>query len=106
MLSETTTEFQPAARPIVAPRPAFGRQLRDAVMARLRAVPVLRSIKRRLVGFARGPEEIVYRQSEVAQKSLVASWKQLQASGVILPLDQVGFKIGRASCRERVSPSV
>jgi hypothetical protein len=91
MLSETTTEFQPAARPVVAPRPAFGRQLRDAVMARLRAVPVLRSIKRRLVGFARGPEEIVYRQSEVAQKSLVASWKQLQASGVILPLDQVGF---------------
>jgi hypothetical protein len=91
MMSETTTEFQPAAHPIVALRPTFARQLLAAVIARLRAVPLLRSIKRRLVEFARGPEEIVYRQSEVAQKSLIASWKQLQASGVILPLDQVGF---------------
>ena len=91
MMSDTTTEFQPATNPIAAPRPTFGRQLLDAVIARLRAVPMLRSIKRRLVGFARGPEEIIYRQSEVAQKGLIASWKQLQASGVILPLDQVGF---------------
>ena len=91
MMSETTTEFQPLARPIVASRPAFRRQLLDAVIARLRAVPVLRAIKRRLVEFARWPEEIVYRQSDVAQRSLIASWKQLQASGVILPLDQVGF---------------
>jgi hypothetical protein len=90
-MSETTSEFQSAANRAVAPRPAFARQLRDAVMARLRAVPLLRSIKRRLVGFVRGPEEIIYRQSEVAQKSLIAAWKQLQASGVILPLDQVGF---------------
>ena len=90
-MSDTTTEFQPATRPINIPRATFGKQLRDAVMARLRAVPALRSIKRRLVELARGPEEIVYRQSEVAQKSLIASWKQLQASRVILPLDQVGF---------------
>jgi hypothetical protein len=90
-MSETTSEFQSAAHRAVAPRRAFGQQLRDAVMARLRAVPLLRSIKRRLVGFARGPEEIIYRQSEVAQKSLIAAWKQLQASDVILPLDQVGF---------------
>ena len=90
-MSETTSEFQSAAHRAVAPRPAFARQLLDAVMARLRAVPLLRSIKRRLVGFARGPEEIIYRQSDVAQKSLIAAWKQLQASGVILPLDQVGF---------------
>jgi hypothetical protein len=90
-MTETTTEFQPAAHPIVAPRPILGKQLRDAVMARLRAVPVLRAFKRRLVGFARWPEEAIYRQSEVAQRGLIASWKQLQASGVILPLDQVGF---------------
>ena len=87
-MSQTTTEFQPATLPVVAPRPAFKRQLRDAAIARLRAVPLLRSIKRRLVAFARGSEDIVYRQSEVAQKNLIASWKQLQASGVILPLDQ------------------
>jgi hypothetical protein len=90
-MSETTTVFQPAAHPIVALHPTFARQFLDAVIVRLRAVPLLRSIKRRLVRFARGPEEIVYRQSEVAQKSLIASWKQLQASGVVLPLDQVGF---------------
>jgi hypothetical protein len=90
-MTETTTEFQRAAHRAIASRPTFGRQLRDGVMARLRTVPVLRSIKRRLVGFVRGPEEIIYRQSDVAQKNLIAAWKQLQASGVILPLDQVGF---------------
>jgi hypothetical protein len=91
MMSQTTTEFQPATLPVIAPRPAFGRQLRDAAFARLRAMPLLRAIKRRLMEFARGSEDIIYRQSEVAQKNLIASWKQLQASGVILPLDQVGF---------------
>jgi hypothetical protein len=44
-----------------------------------------------MVELVRGPEDIIYRQSEVAQKSLIATWKQLQASGVILPLEQVGF---------------
>jgi hypothetical protein len=90
-MSDTTTEFQPATLPAVAPRPAFSRQLVDAVIARLRGVSLLRAIKRRLVEFTRGSEEIIYRQSEVAQKNLIASWKQLQASDVILPLDQVGF---------------
>ena len=90
-MSQTTTGFQPATLPVIAPRPAFRRQLLDAALARLRAVPLLRSIKRRLVEFLRGSEDIIYRQSEVAQKNLIASWKQLQASGVILPLDQVGF---------------
>jgi hypothetical protein len=90
-MSQTTTEFQPAALPVSAPRPAFRRQLLDAAFARLRAVPLLRSIKRRLVEFARGSEGIIYRQSEGAQKNLIASWKQLQSAGVILPLDQVGF---------------
>jgi len=90
-MSETTTEFQPAMRPITIPRATFGRQLRDAAVARLRTVPMLRSMRRRLVEFARGPEEAIYRQSDVAQKALIASWKQLEASGVILPLDQVGF---------------
>jgi hypothetical protein len=90
-MSETTTEFQPVTLPAVAPRPAFSRQLVDAAIAQLRGVSLLRAIKRRLVELARGSEEIIYRQSEVAQKNLVASWKQLQASGVILPLNQVGF---------------
>ena len=90
-MSQTTTEFQSATLPVITARPAFRRQLFDAVIARLRAVPLLRSIKRRLVEFARGSEDIIYRQSEVAQKNLIASWKQLQSSGVILPLDQVGF---------------
>jgi hypothetical protein len=90
-MSETTTEFQSATLPAVAPRPAIGRQVVAAVVARLRGVPLLRAVKRRLLEFTRGSEEIIYRQSEVAQKNLIASWKQLQASGVILPLDQVGF---------------
>jgi hypothetical protein len=90
-MSQTTTEYHSTTPLIVAPRAAFSRQLRDAVKARLRAMPSMRSIKRKLVEFARGSEEIIYRQSEVAQKQLIASWKQLQASGVILPLDQVGF---------------
>jgi hypothetical protein len=90
-MSETTTKFQSATLPTVATRPAFSRQLTDAAMARLRGVALLRSVKRRLVEFSRGPEDIIYRQSDVAQKNLIASWKQLQASGVILPLDQVGF---------------
>ena len=90
-MSQTTTEYQSRAPLVAAPRPAFGRQLLDAARARLRTVSSLRAIKRRLVEFARGSEDVVYRQSEVAQKSLIASWKQLQASGVILPLDQVGF---------------
>jgi hypothetical protein len=90
-MSQTTTEYQPTTPLTVAPRAALGRQLLDAAKTHLRAVPLFRSVKRRIVGFARGPEEAIYRQSEVAQKALVASWKQLQASGVILPLDQVGF---------------
>jgi hypothetical protein len=90
-MSQTTTEYQSATPPVAAPRPAFARQLWDAARTRLRTVPLLRSVKRKLIEFARGSEEVIYRQSEVAQKNLVASWKQLQASGVILPLDQVGF---------------
>jgi hypothetical protein len=90
-MSQITTEYQSAAPLVAAARPAIARQLLDAARARLRTVPLLRSVKRRLVEFARGPEEAIYRQSEVAQRSLIAAWKQLQASGVILPLDQVGF---------------
>jgi hypothetical protein len=74
----------PASQP--ARRPLF-----DAVIARLRGFSLLRHIKRKLVQFEQGPEEAIYRSSEVAQKNLVATWKQLQAAGVILPLDQVGF---------------
>ena len=90
-MSQTTSEYQTSTPPAVAQRPAFGRQLMDMAKSRLRGVPSLRAIKRRLVELARGPENAIYRQSEVAQKNLVAAWKQLQAAGVILPLDQVGF---------------
>jgi hypothetical protein len=90
-MSQTTAEFQSATLPVVRPRPTANRQLRDAAVARLRAVPWLRALKRRLLELARGPEDIIYRHSEVAQKTLIASWKQLQSAGVILPLDQVGF---------------
>ena len=90
-MSQTTSEYQSSTLPAVVHRPAFGRQLLDMAKACLRGVPSLRAIKRRLVELARGPEDAIYRQSEVAQKNLVAAWKQLQASGVILPFDQVGF---------------
>jgi hypothetical protein len=90
-MTQIATEYQSTTPRAVVRRTTFGRRLFDAVKARLRTVPLLRSLKRMLVEFARGSEEIIYRQSEVAQKSLIASWKQLQASGVILPLDQVGF---------------
>jgi hypothetical protein len=90
-MSQTTTEYQSATPPIAASRPAFARQLWEAARTRLRTVSLLRSVKRKLVEFARGSEDIIYRQSEVAQKNLIAAWKQLQASGVILSLDQVGF---------------
>lgn len=90
-MTQMTTEYQSTIPRTVARRAAFGQQLLDAAKARLRTIPLLRSLKRKLVAFARGSEEVIYRQSEVAQKNLVASWKQLQASGVILPLDQVGF---------------
>ena len=89
-MSQTTTEYQSSPR-LAAARPAFARQVLDAAKGRLRAVSWLRAIKRRLVEVTRGSEEAIYRQSEVAQKSLIATWKQLQTSGVILPLEQVGF---------------
>jgi hypothetical protein len=90
-MSQTSTELESAPRRIVSARPAPGRALLDAMLALLRGVPMLRRIKRKLVQFAQGSEEAIYRHSEVAQKTLIASWKQLQAAGVILPLDQVGF---------------
>src|ERR1700761_8717094 len=89
-MSQISTDIKPTSPPAPASQPAR-RPLFDAMMARLRGVALLRSVKRRMVEFARGPEEAIYRTSEVAQKNLVATWKQLQASGVILPLDQVGF---------------
>jgi hypothetical protein len=90
-MSQISTEFETRMRHGTPASPARGRQLFDAAIARLRKVMWLRQIKRRLAQFERGPEEVIYRSSEVAQKSLIATWKQLQAAGVILPLDQVGF---------------
>jgi hypothetical protein len=91
-MTEISTELPTVAgRSAAAARPSWGRQLFDVMNARLRGVPILCRIKRRLVQLARGSEEVIYRHSDVAQKNLIASWKQLQASGVILPLDQVGF---------------
>lgn len=90
-MSQISTDLETIPARTAAARPAFGTSLLQGAMARLRKVPMLRQIKRRLVHFARAPEEAIYRSSDVAQKSLIASWKQLQAAGVILPLDQVGF---------------
>jgi hypothetical protein len=90
-MTEISTELQIAASRSATARRSWGRQLFDVIIARLRGVPMLRRIKRTLTQFARGSEEVIYRHSDVAQKNLIASWKQLQASGVILPLDQVGF---------------
>src|SRR5580698_11012 len=87
-MSQISTDIETR---VVATSPAKGRPLFDALIARLRGFSLLRHIKRKLVQFEQGPEEAIYRTSEVAQKNLVATWKQLQASGVILPLDQVGF---------------
>jgi hypothetical protein len=90
-MSQISTELEAATRCIASARPGPGRQLFDAAVSRLRRVPMLRQIKRKLMQFAQGEEEAIYRHSEVAQRALIASWKQLQASGVILSLDQVGF---------------
>ncbi len=82
--------------PIPSKQQTFGasllvRGLVRSVTARLRQVPLLRHVKRKLVHFEHAPEETIYRQSDVAQKSLIAAWKQLYAAGVVLPFDQVGF---------------
>jgi hypothetical protein len=91
IMSQISGGLQPRRRGIAAARPGLGRQLRDAVVGRLRNVPMLRQLKRQFLRLGEGPEQAIYRHSEVAQKGLVASWRQLQAAGVILPLDQVGF---------------
>jgi hypothetical protein len=90
-MSQTLTDIETRTRHVAPPTPAFGRQLLDATMARLRKLSLLRNVKRKLLQFDRGHEEAIYRNSDVAQKGLIASWRQLQAAGVILPLDQVGF---------------
>jgi len=90
-MSQISTELEATTCGIAAAWPGPLRRLLDATVSRLRRVPMLRQIKRKLRQFAQGGEEAIYRHSEVAQRALIASWKQLQASGVILPLDQVGF---------------
>jgi hypothetical protein len=90
-MSQTSTEFETHSRRAATASPTWGRRLRDAAIARLRKVTWLREIKRWLIQLERGPEEVIYRNSEVAQKNLMATWKQLQSAGVILPFDQVGF---------------
>src|SRR6201994_4817249 len=90
-MSQMSTDLETRTIGAAPTNQAPARPLFDAVIARLRGVPVLRRIKRRLVQSAQGSEEVIYRHSDVAQKGLIASWRQLQAAGVILPLDQVGF---------------
>jgi hypothetical protein len=90
-MSQISTDIETRTSYVAPASPGLGRQLSDAVMTRLRKVSFLRNIKRKLVQFDQGHEEAIYRGSEVAQRTLIASWKQLQAAGVILPLDQVGF---------------
>ncbi len=90
-MSQISTDIETRARDTAPATWGLRRQLFDAAIACLRKVALLRNIKRRLARFGQGPEEAIYRGSDVAQKGLIASWKQLQASGVILPLEQVGF---------------
>jgi hypothetical protein len=90
-MSQTLTDIETRTSHVAPAGSAFGRQMFDAAMARLRRLSLLRNLKRKLIQFERGHEEAIYRGSDVAQKSLIASWKQLQATGVILPLEQVGF---------------
>jgi hypothetical protein len=91
IMSQILTDVEARTSHVAPAGPAFGRQMFDVAMARLRKVALFRNIKRKLVQFDRGHENTIYRNSEVAQKGLVASWRQLQAAGVILPLEQVGF---------------
>ena len=90
-MSQISTNIETRTGPAAPASPGVLRTLFETVIARLRKVPALRHVKRKLVQFEQGPEEAIYRTSEIAQKNLVATWKQLQAAGVILPLDQVGF---------------
>src|ERR1700753_1851887 len=90
-MSQISTEIETRTGHASSASHAPGRPLFDALIARLRGFSLLRNIKRKLVQFEQGPEETIYRASEVAQKNLVATWKQLQATGVILPPAQVGF---------------
>src|ERR1700742_1419976 len=91
-MSQISTEFSThVSHRAVSAGPSWIQRLRAAAIARLRKMSWLRQGKRKLSEFERGSEEIIYRSSEVAQKNLVATWKQLQSAGVILPLDQVGF---------------
>src|ERR1700749_4277386 len=90
-MSQISTDLETRTVRAVPANPAPARPLFAAMIARLRGFSLLRHIKRKLVQFEQGPEEAIYRASEVAQKNLIATWKQLQAAGVILPLDQVGF---------------
>lgn len=90
-MSQIVTDLNSRRRSASAAPIAAGRQLVAGVRARLRQVPLLRAIKRKLVQAANAPENTIYRMSDVAQKTLIASWKQLQASGTILQLTDVGF---------------
>src|ERR1700753_2137639 len=91
-MSQISTEFSThVSHRAASAGPSWIQRLRAAAIARLRKMSWLRQVKRKLIEFERGSEEIIYRSSEVAQKNLVATWKQLQSAGVILPLDQVGF---------------
>lgn len=90
-MSQIFTDIDARTSHAAPASPGVSRLLLDAVIAQLRKVSLLRQLKRKLVQFEHGPEEAIYRNSEVAQKNLVATWRQLQAAGVILPLEQVGF---------------
>ena len=59
--------------------------------ARLRDNWLLRHLKRSFENLEIEQELRDYRASEIAQKGIIASWRQLQTQGIILPFDQVGF---------------
>jgi hypothetical protein len=64
--------------------------LQAMLRRRLRTVRLLRDARRAAAALRRGTLDD-WRQADVAQKALVAQWRQLHAAGVVLPLDQVGF---------------
>ena len=72
--------------------PANGPKRRNFdLRAQLRDVPLLRQMKRSIANFEIEHELRDYRASETTQKAMIASWKLLQAQGIILPLEEVGF---------------
>lgn len=86
-MSQSAIQIGTGAMPATS---RVGTNWRSVIRGAARQVPAFRRAKRALSAIG-GPIDPDYAASEVAQKALVASWRQLAADGVVLPLDQVGF---------------